>query len=261
MCGGFWFYVALIKNAFVCCVHKNKEKQIKCRGQRGVSACLIVYVWAKWNRLGEDRVSVLCEDVKHSAQWWKSTVKVPVKGWRDFFCWQVRQSQRINRVLTLHAQPIGAVLRLEHHALTVLSPVFGCWVAAFSPPPVGALCPTGGPLTPLCPQAIHYHITDRTDEGRANEMTNEKMKMNLAWSGCGGRTNWAEFVQTYRVASNWMHFVYVHLNSTRPRTHGRVIILIPGQRGLHGSFWMPCPSQMAPPLSGAGLVQLRVRFW
>lgn len=167
MCGGFWFYVALIKNAFVCCVHKNKEKQIKCRGQRGVSACLIVYVWAKWTRLGEDRVSVLCEDVKHSAQWWKSTVKVPVKGWRDFFCWQVRQSQRINRVLTLHAQPIGAVLRLEHHALTVLSPVFGCWVAAFSPPPVGALCPTGGPLTPLCPQAIHYHITDRTDEGRA----------------------------------------------------------------------------------------------
>lgn len=180
MCGGFWFYVALIKNAFVCCVHKNKEKQIKCRGQRGVSACLIVYVWAKWNRLGEDRVSVLCEDVKHSAQWWKSTVKFPVKGWRDFFCWQVRQSQRINRVLTLHAQPIGAVLRLEHHALTVLSPVFGCWVAAFSPPPVGALCPTGGPLTPLCPQAIHYHITDRTDEGRANEMTNEKVKMNLA---------------------------------------------------------------------------------
>lgn len=88
--------------------------------------------------------------------------------------------QRINRVLTLHAQPIGAVLRLEHHALTVLSPVFGCWVAAFSPPPVGALCPTGGPLTPLCPQAIHYHITDRTDEGRVNEMANEKMKMNLA---------------------------------------------------------------------------------
>lgn len=76
-----------------------------------------------------------------------------------------RQKQRISRVLTLHAQPIGAVLGLEHHALTVLSPVFGCRSVAFSPPPVGALCPTGGPLTPLCPQAIHYHTTDRTDEG------------------------------------------------------------------------------------------------
>lgn len=69
--------------------------------------------------------------------------------------------RRISRVLTLHAHPIGAVLGLEHHALTVLPPVFGCRSAAFSPPPVGALCPTGGPLTPLCPQAIHYHTTDR----------------------------------------------------------------------------------------------------
>lgn len=39
---------------------------------------------------------------------------------------------------------------------------------------MGALCPTGGPLTPLCPQAIHYHTTHRTDEGRVNEMANEE---------------------------------------------------------------------------------------
>lgn len=73
--------------------------------------------------------------------------------------------RRISRVLTLHAHPIGAVLGLEHHALTVLPPVFGCRSAAFSPPPVGALCPTGGPLTPLCPQAIHYHATDKDGRG------------------------------------------------------------------------------------------------
>lgn len=78
---------------------------------------------------------------------------------------QDRDERRISRVLTLHAHPIGAVLGLEHHALTVLPPVFGCRSAAFSPPPVGALCPTGGPLTPLCPQAIHYHTTDKDGRG------------------------------------------------------------------------------------------------
>lgn len=76
-----------------------------------------------------------------------------------------REERRISRVLTLHAHPIGAVLGLQHHALTVLPPVFGCRSAAFSPPPMGALCPTGGPLTPLCPQAIHYHATDKDGRG------------------------------------------------------------------------------------------------
>lgn len=35
----------------------------------------------------------------------------------------------------------------------------------------------------------------------------------------------------------------------------------PVQSVVHDSFWMACPSQGSPPLSGAGLVQLRVRFW
>lgn len=37
--------------------------------------------------------------------------------------------------------------------------------------------------------------------------------------------------------------------------------MVPGHKGLQASFWMAWPSQMAPPLRGAGLVQLRVLFW
>lgn len=35
----------------------------------------------------------------------------------------------------------------------------------------------------------------------------------------------------------------------------------PVHRVVQVSFWMACPSQGSPPLRGAGLVQLRVRFW
>lgn len=36
--------------------------------------------------------------------------------------------------------------------------------------------------------------------------------------------------------------------------------LVPGHRVAHAVFWTFCPSQKAPPLRGAGLVQLRLRF-
>lgn len=36
---------------------------------------------------------------------------------------------------------------------------------------------------------------------------------------------------------------------------------LPVHSVVQGSFWMAWPSQGSPPLRGAGLVQLRVRFW
>lgn len=35
---------------------------------------------------------------------------------------------------------------------------------------------------------------------------------------------------------------------------------LPGQRVVQVIFWKGCPSQKEPPLSGAGLVHVRVRF-
>lgn len=57
--------------------------------------------------------------------------------------------------LTLHAQPIGAVLGLEDQAITVLTPVLGGWCCTLPPPPVGALSPTSWPFAPRSPPAIH----------------------------------------------------------------------------------------------------------
>lgn len=39
------------------------------------------------------------------------------------------------------------------------------------------------------------------------------------------------------------------------------IRLLPVHNVVQGNFWMACPSQGSPPLRGAGLVQLLVRFW
>lgn len=41
---------------------------------------------------------------------------------------------------------------------------------------------------------------------------------------------------------------------------GRRRPLVPGHRVAQAVFWTFCPSQKAPPLRGAGLVQLRLRF-
>jgi hypothetical protein len=59
--------------------------------------------------------------------------------------------------LTLHAQPIRAVLGLQDQAITVLASILGSWRRALSPAPVGALSPTCRPLAPGSPSAIHCH--------------------------------------------------------------------------------------------------------
>lgn len=58
-------------------------------------------------------------------------------------------------VLTLHTEPIGAVLGLENGSLTVFAPVFGGGRAALSASPVGAFRTARRPFTPIGPQAIH----------------------------------------------------------------------------------------------------------
>lgn len=57
--------------------------------------------------------------------------------------------------LTLHTEAVGAVLRLQHQPLAVPPSVLGRRVVALPPPPLGALRPTGGPLAPVCPHAVH----------------------------------------------------------------------------------------------------------
>lgn len=64
--------------------------------------------------------------------------------------WKIHYHQ-----LTLHTESIGTVLRLEYQPLAVLSSVFRCWIVALPPPPLGTLCPTSRPLTPLCPHTVH----------------------------------------------------------------------------------------------------------
>ena len=41
----------------------------------------------------------------------------------------------------------------------------------------------------------------------------------------------------------------------------RTLVYLPGHNVVQAIFCTLCPSQKAPPLSGAGLVQVRVRFW
>lgn len=76
----------------------------------------------------------------------------------------------------------------------------------------------------------------------------------------GGGTNRAKYANTELYHILCILCVTIPFPPTSKWAHCK-FKSIPGQRGLHASFWMPCPSQMAPPLSGAGLVQLRVRFW
>lgn len=82
-------------------------------------------------------------------------------------------------VLTLHAQPVGAVLGLQVGALAVSPAVLGRRRAALPPPPVGALHPTGRPLTPLCPQAVHWS-PGSSEAGRVG-------RGKKGWGGCRRR--------------------------------------------------------------------------
>lgn len=57
--------------------------------------------------------------------------------------------------LTLHAEPVRAVLGLQHQPLAVLPPVLRRRGRALPPAPVGALRAARGPLAPGRPLAVH----------------------------------------------------------------------------------------------------------
>lgn len=57
--------------------------------------------------------------------------------------------------LTSCTQALCAIFALHHAAAAVLSSVYGWGGLALAAAPVGALCPTGGPLRPLRPASIH----------------------------------------------------------------------------------------------------------
>lgn len=59
------------------------------------------------------------------------------------------------RVLTLQAEPVGAVFGVEQHAAAVLAAVAGGRGGALAAAPVGALGAACRPLAPLRPGAIH----------------------------------------------------------------------------------------------------------
>lgn len=63
----------------------------------------------------------------------------------------------VSNRLTLHAQPIRAVLGLQDKAIAVLASILGGWCRALPPAPVSALGPAGRPLAPRGPPAIHCH--------------------------------------------------------------------------------------------------------
>lgn len=68
-------------------------------------------------------------------------------------------SNTLLRWLTACTQPLGAVFALHHAAAAVLPSVPGWRGLALATAPVGALCPTGWPLCPLRPAAVHWNET------------------------------------------------------------------------------------------------------
>lgn len=64
-----------------------------------------------------------------------------------------------SRGLTLHTQPVGAVLGVEQGSAAVSASVLGRGRHALSTAPVGTLGATGRPLAPLCPRSIHCRST------------------------------------------------------------------------------------------------------
>lgn len=69
--------------------------------------------------------------------------------------------------LTLHAQPVRAVLGLQDEAIAVLASILGGGGRALPPAPVSALGPTGGPLAPGGPPAVHCHKKTNTHSDRS----------------------------------------------------------------------------------------------
>lgn len=66
--------------------------------------------------------------------------------------------------LTLHAQPIRAVLGLQDKAIAVLASILGGGCRALPPAPVSALGPAGRPLAPRGPPAIHCHKKNKNQQ-------------------------------------------------------------------------------------------------
>lgn len=69
------------------------------------------------------------------------------------------------RGLTVHTEVAGAVSGVQVSTPALLTSVAGCRVRALTAPPVGAVKPTGRPLAPRAPAAIHY-MRDRHGERR-----------------------------------------------------------------------------------------------
>lgn len=59
------------------------------------------------------------------------------------------------RGLTVYTEVSGTVAGVQVGTLALLPSVAGCWVRALTAPPVGAVQPTGRPLAPRAPAAIH----------------------------------------------------------------------------------------------------------
>ena len=88
----------------------------------------------------------------------------------------------VSNRLTLHAQPIRAVLGLQDKAIAVLASILGGWCRALPPAPVSALGPAGRPLAPRGPPAIHWH-TKKTKTKNSNRSKRE----GASWRQRGGR--------------------------------------------------------------------------
>lgn len=55
----------------------------------------------------------------------------------------------------MHAEVAGTIAGVQVGAVALLASIAGRWVRALAAPPVGAVKPTGRPLAPRAPAAIH----------------------------------------------------------------------------------------------------------
>lgn len=80
---------------------------VLCR-EKGVLACLIVYVWVKRNRVSERHGRVCYVVMWNTAWWWERRAKLMVKGERKLFGRQVRESSRglVGYSLCMHSPSV-----------------------------------------------------------------------------------------------------------------------------------------------------------
>ena len=92
----------------------------------------------------------------------------------------------VSNRLTLHAQPIRAVLGLQDKAIAVLASILGGWCRALPPAPVSALGPAGRPLAPRGPPAIHCH---KKKKKKKQQQVKERRSFLKAERGQGSSRN------------------------------------------------------------------------